>query len=127
VLLWASTLLCLLILHHGSATEAIFVPVLYSLLLLSIQGVIVAAFLVFSRVSQPMTLFAWFGGLLLAVILIGAVMFRQESLLDVIVPLHWTSVGIVAARDGNLPAVLLNAAYLILFTAGLIGVSRRFA
>jgi hypothetical protein len=127
VFLWASTVLCLLILHHRSGTEVVFAPLLYSLFLLSIQGVIVAAFLIFSRFSQPMTLFAWFGGFLLALILIGAVLFRHESLFDVIVPLVWTSAGTVAAREGNMPAVLLNVAYLILFTAGIVAVARRFA
>lgn len=127
VFLWASTLICLLILRHRSATEAIFTPLLYSLFLLSIQGVIVAAFLIFSRISQPMTLFAWFGGFLLASLLIGALMFRYESLFDVIVPLVWTSAGTVAAREGDLAAVLLNGIYLVLFTAGTAGVARRFA
>lgn len=127
VFLWASTVVCLLILHHRSATEAIFAPLLYSLFLLSIQGVIVAAFLIFSRISQPMTLFAWIGGFLLAVLLIGALMFRYDSVFDAIVPLVWTSAGTVAAREGDLSAVVLNSVYLILFTAGTAGVARRFA
>ena len=127
VFLWASAVLCLVILHHRTAAEAIAAPVLYTLFLLSIQGTIVAAFLIFSRLSQPMTLFAWFGGSILAVVLIGALMFRHESLLDTVAPLFWTSAGTIAARDGDLPAVLRNATYLILFTAGMAGIARRFA
>lgn len=127
VFLWASTVVCLLILYHRSATEAILAPLLYSLFLLSIQGVIVAAFLIFARISQPMTLFAWIGGFLLAVLLIGALMFRYDSVFDAIVPLVWTSAGTVAAREGDLSAVVLNSVYLILFTAGTAGVARRFA
>ncbi len=127
VFLWASTVICLLILHHRSATEAIVAPLLYSLFLLSIQGVIVAAFLIFARISQPMTLFAWIGGFILASLLIGALLFRYESLFDLIVPLVWTSTGTIAARDGDVPAAVLSGLYLVLFTAATAGVARRFA
>ena len=111
-----STLFFLMIPFHSSVVMASLCVFLAGSAFLDIELIIVVICLVLTRSSQPLAGFAILGLYAVVAVVLGAMVFHLDTLLDALPIISWSVKGIIAAQHGLIiPGALAGLAQLLIF------------
>ena len=122
-----STLFFLMIPFHSSVVTASLCVFLAGSAFIDIELIIVVICLMLMRSSQPVAGFAILGLYAVVAVVLGAMVFHLDTLLDALPIISWSVKGIIAAQHGLIiPGAMAGLAQLLIFI-GFTLIGRRIS